>query len=337
MAKNYFNQLPNFEYVNRNKNNTTISDYIVVKNIFKRGKIRSDIIDNLSFFTKYKIIGDDRPDNVAYKVYENADLDWVVLIANNIMDIQNEWPLPQSTFDSFLLEKYDTYDNLHSGIHHYETVEIKTTKNTVALEGGLKTPSTWRTNGNFIQVSKTTINQIYAGSGGVPSTTATVTMNNGIKNLSVGSEITINNVSDTTFNGRFIVTSIYAPTDEITIRFTYELSSLPDVTEPSLNGTEEVIFTVDGNIAVGNAYYYEYYDAGLGNYVTLPSSKVIKAVTNYEYESKIEDAKRNIFILKPDYLPVIFNDMDKIMQYKKGSSQYVSKTLKKAENIKLYQ
>ena len=62
-----------------------------------------------------------------------------------------------------------------------------------------------------------------------------------------------------------------------------------------------------------------------------------KAVTNYEYEIEKENEKRNIFILKPDYLSVIFNDMDEIMPYKKGAAQYVSDTLKKGENIRLYQ
>ena len=59
-------------------------------------------------------------------------------------------------------------------------------------------------------------------------------------------------------------------------------------------------------------------------------------VTNYEYEAKIEDAKRNIFLLKPRYINVVKDDMVEIMTYKKGSSQYVTETLKRAENIKLY-
>ena len=61
-----------------------------------------------------------------------------------------------------------------------------------------------------------------------------------------------------------------------------------------------------------------------------------KAVTNYQYEIEKEDDKRNIFLLKPEYLNVIFNDMDKIMPYKKGAAQYVNSTLKKGENINLY-
>ena len=59
-------------------------------------------------------------------------------------------------------------------------------------------------------------------------------------------------------------------------------------------------------------------------------------VTNYQYEMKKEDAKRNIYLLKPDYLNIIFNDLDDIMPYKKGAAQFVSDTLKKGENIKLY-
>ena len=37
-----------------------ISDYIKVKNLFKRGFLREDIFQNLSFFSKYQIVGDDR-------------------------------------------------------------------------------------------------------------------------------------------------------------------------------------------------------------------------------------------------------------------------------------
>jgi len=338
MAKPYFRQVPNFEYVNRNADSQDISNYIPVKNLFKRGKLRLDIFGNLNFFTKYKIIGNERPDNVAYKIYGDETLDWVVLLSNNILNIQTEWPIPQTSFDSILLEKYGSYENLYSGIHHYETLEIKNSNGVTVLPAGLETPSTWRTNGNFIQVSRTTINQIFAGSAGVPSKTVTVTMNNGIPNLKVGSQIFINNVSERVFNGKFIVTSVLAPFNDIAVSFTYELNEVPFVADPILSssGIEEAIFTVEGNIGVGNAYYYEYYDDGLGYYVTIPSSQVIRAVTNYEYESKIEDDKRNIYILKPQYLNIIFNDMDSIMPYKSGGAQYVSRDLKRGENIRLY-
>ena len=328
MTNSYFRQVPNFEYVNRTKGNKDISNYINVKNLFKRGRIRPDIFGNVSFFTKYNIIGDDRPDNVAYKEYDDSSLDWIVLLSNNIQNVQDEWPLPQSSLDEVLLEKYGTYEKLHSGIHHYETVEIKNSKGGIVLPGGLRTPNKWRTNGNYIQAINTKITQI----SGTDAKVVTVTMNNGIKNLVVGSEVLIEGVNST-YNGRFPVTEVLTIGD-IVIRFKYVLPSIPEVKQPEIKGTEQVTFTVEGTVGTGNAYYYEYYDNN--SYHTIPAANITKAVTNYQYEIDKEDAKRNIFLLKPEYLNVMFNDLDDFMPYKKGAAQYVSNTLKRGENIRLY-
>ena len=330
MKNSYFKQVPNFEYVNRTKGSQDISNYINVKNLFKRGRIRPDIFGNLSFFTKYKIVGDERPDNIAFKEYDDSSLDWVVLLANNMLNVYDEWPLPQNSLDEILLEKYGTYDELYSGVHHYETVEIKNIKGGIILPGGLETPKTWRTNGNYIQAINTKINQIT----GTESKIATVTMYNGIKDLVVGSEVYINNVSSSVYNGRFPVTSVLKVGD-VVIRFTYVLPDIPTVKQPEIGGTEQVTFTVEGTVGTGNAYYYEYYDDNA--YHTIPAANMTQAVTNYQYEIKKEDDKRNIYLLKPDYLNVVFNDMDDFMPYKKGAAQYMSDTLKKGENIKLYQ
>ena len=217
MPKSYFQQVPNFEYVNRTQGNNNISNNINVKNLFKRGKIRPDIFANLNFFTKYKIIGDESPDNVAFKEYGDSNLDWIVLLSNNILNIQDEWPLPQTSLDEVLLEKYETHEKLHS-LHHYETVEITNIKGGVILPGGLETPNKWRTNGNYIQAINTKINQI----SGTESKIATVTMYSGIENLTVGSEVYIQGVSEDTYNGRFAVTEILAVGD-VVIRFKYNL------------------------------------------------------------------------------------------------------------------
>ena len=329
MTQSYFRQVPNLEYVNRTRGNDDISNYINVKNLFKRGKIRPDIFGDLSYFTKYKIIGDERPDNIAWNVYEDSSLDWIVLLSNNILNVQSEWPLPQRALNEFLLDKYETYEKLHS-THHYETIEITNIKGGVILPGGLETPNTWRTNGNYIQAINTNITQI----SGTESKIATVTMNNGIKNLEVGSEVLIQNVNTNVYNGRFAVTEILSVGD-VVIRFKYVLPEIPTNTQPEIGGTEQVTFTVEGNIGTGNAYYYEYYDNN--SYHTVPVAKMTQAVTNYQYEMKKEDDKRNIYVLKSRYLNVIFNDLDEFMPYKKGAAQFVSDTLKRGENIRLYQ
>ena len=220
---NYFSKEPNFEYVSRIPD-SHISDFITVKNLFKRGAIEPDILENLSFHTKYKVRGDDRPDNVAFEYYGTSALDWLVLTCNNIVNIQTEWPMLQNDFDRFLLDKYGTYEKLNE-THHYETKEIKNTKDVIIVPKGLECESD---------------------------------------------------------------------------------------------------------------YTITYFDSNVEREVTVLSADCTTEVTNYTYEERIEDAKRDIYLLKPQYLGVINDDMEIAMEYKKGSTQYVNPTLKQAENIKLY-
>lgn len=217
---NYFRRLPDLEYISRLKD-SKLSDYIVVKNLFKKGILREDIYQNLATFQKYKIIGDERPDNVAKKIYGNSELDWLVLVSNNIINIQTEWPMRQNDFDEHLLLKYGTYQTLYSGIHHYESKEIKDSNGVVILPEGL------------------------------------------------------------------IVDEKY-----------------------------EFLYTNPQGI--------------------LEKRRPGLPITNYDYELKMEDSKRNINILKPKYVNLVIDDLKGIMQYEKGSTQYVSRTLKRADNAKLY-
>ena len=218
----YFRNIPDFEYVSRDANTKQISEYQKVKNLFKRGKLKNDIFKDLTYFTKYKIIGDDRPDNVAFDVYSDETLDWVVLLSNNITNIQTEWPLNHQSFYNFLIDKYGSDEQIYA-VHHYETTEVKNTANTVIVPQGLKVPQN---------------------------------------------------------------------------------------------------------------YSIEFYDANLESYTT--ASNITTEITNYTYETKIEDDKRNIYVLKADYLNTILNDMEESMLYKEGSTQYVSETLVRGENIRLY-
>ena len=140
---NYFNKVPNFEYVSRLPD-AKIGDYFPVKNLFKKGKLREDILQNSAVFEKYQIRGNDRPDNVAYDFYGDSSLDWVVLLSNNILNIQSEWPLPQNDFDAFLVNKYGDYNTLFNGVHHYESLEVKNSSGTIIFPGGLRVQSPYQ-------------------------------------------------------------------------------------------------------------------------------------------------------------------------------------------------
>ena len=118
----YFRQLPNLDYPSLANDRTSAYDYDQVKNIFKRAVLREDVMTSYFQFNQYLIEGDDRPDNVASKVYGDANLDWVVLTTNNVINVRDEWPMSQNDLQNYLTNKYTTAEL--SYVHHYETLKI---------------------------------------------------------------------------------------------------------------------------------------------------------------------------------------------------------------------
>ena len=130
----YFDQFPNILVPSYNSDRTSSNDYVTAKNIFKRGKIRDDFFENAIAFSKFTIQGDDRPDNVAKELYDDSELDWVVLLSNNIISVRDEWPMNGNDLNVYLNEKY-TPERLAS-IKHYETKEIRDSGGKIILEAG---------------------------------------------------------------------------------------------------------------------------------------------------------------------------------------------------------
>ena len=131
---NYFRKLPNLDYPTLLKTKQSNTDYIETKNLFRRVKIREDLFSNFVVFDQYKIIGDERPDNVAEKVYGDDNLDWVILMSNNIIDVKNEWPMTQSDLNTYANEKYTQKELTY--IHHYETIEFRDRNNQLLVPAG---------------------------------------------------------------------------------------------------------------------------------------------------------------------------------------------------------
>jgi len=217
---NYFKQIPDVEYPKLSSDGK-ISEFEKIKNIFKRGTIREDIFEDLSFFEKYNIVGDERPDNVADKIYDDPNLDWIVLLANNITNVYEEWPMPERSFDRYLTDKYGSFENINA-IKHFETEEVKNSSGVVIVKEGLIVPE---------------------------------------------------------------------------------------------------------------SFLISYYDSNLDQQVF--RGNIANPVTNYEYEVRLNEKKRTIFLLKGRYLQIVFDDLETVMRYKKGSTQFVSRTLKRADNTKL--
>ena len=78
--------------------------------------------------------------------------------------------------------------------------------------------------------------------------------------------------------------------------------------------------------------YVQFWDSGLNTMVT--KTQITIPVTNYEYETRRNNEKRSIYVLRPAYLQQFLVDMRKIMRYK-SSTQYVNDRMKKAENLRV--
>jgi hypothetical protein len=208
----YFRELPNLDYQSPLSSKNSSLDYVRVKNLFRRVKLRDDLQNVFTIFNKYIIPDGARPDTIAEELYGSAELDWVVLITGGIVNVREQWPLSDRDLYNFSLNKYGLTDL--NAVKYYVTTEVKDSNNRLILPAGKV----------------------------------------------VDSSFTIPNPS----NG---------------------LATLNPVT----------------------------------------------AVSNYEYEVEKNNKKRELFILKPEYLGLFLTDMRKIMFYDK-SSQYVNERLIKTEN-----
>jgi hypothetical protein len=215
----YFRELPDVEYQSFLSDAISSKDYLLVKNLFRRNKLRDDLQNVFTLFNKYQIPEGARPDVVAEEFYGSAELDWVVLMTAGIINVRDEWPLSNYHLYYHVENKYGV-ENL-SNIHHYETIEVKDSKGRLILPAG------------------------------------------------------------------------------------------KDVNED---------FTLN-------------YSDG-GSKVSLSGSNVRQGVTNWEYETRKNNEKSSIYLLKRGYLQQFLNDMRDIMTYGL-SSEFVNESLIRTENTKV--
>lgn len=133
----YFRELPNISAVSQLPGKTRSDERILIKNFFKRAILRTDIDKAITAYDFRVIKEGERPDIIANKVYDDPELDWVVLITNNITNIRNQWPLSNNDLHNYMLEKYGSEAAL-SDVHHYETIELRDEFNRTVLESGLE-------------------------------------------------------------------------------------------------------------------------------------------------------------------------------------------------------
>ena len=129
----YFRELPDLGYQNFLSNSPSSQSYLIVKNLFRRNKLRDDLQNIFTVFDKYEIMEGARPDTIAEELYGSSELDWVVLITAGIVNVRNEWPLSNKDLYYYALDKYGT--DLNS-VRYYETTEVKDSEDRLILPAG---------------------------------------------------------------------------------------------------------------------------------------------------------------------------------------------------------
>ena len=130
----YFRELPDVQYQSFLSDAISSQDYLRVKNLFRRNKLRDDLQNVFTLFNKYEIPEGARPDTVAEEFYGSATLDWVVLMTAGIINVRDEWPLSNYQLYKYAENKYSV-ENL-SDINYYETKEVKDSNGRLILPAG---------------------------------------------------------------------------------------------------------------------------------------------------------------------------------------------------------
>jgi hypothetical protein len=102
----YFNYFPKTFY----NNDDTKNSVDVVTNIVSRFSFNKLLKQNSSAFYQYELKDSDTPEIVAHKYYGNAERHWIILLFNEIIDPQFDWPLPYKVLNEYIDSKYSSQE-----------------------------------------------------------------------------------------------------------------------------------------------------------------------------------------------------------------------------------
>jgi len=110
----YFEKFPNMIYDVKNNGN-----YKLLPDILRRVKQRNAIKSGQFIFDTYDVKNGEKPEDIAYKWFGDAQLHWVILMTNDVTDRYYQWPMNDAQFEEFIADKYSNPD----AVHHYEVTK----------------------------------------------------------------------------------------------------------------------------------------------------------------------------------------------------------------------
>ena len=125
----YFDMFPNIYYSAKGDGKFTI-----MKDILSRVKLIAKVKENILGFDYYDVQEGETPEMIAHKYYGDVNLHWTILVANDIIDYYEDWPMSTQRFEQFVFDKYEN----PQAIHHYEITQASG-DTTVTIDVGMNT------------------------------------------------------------------------------------------------------------------------------------------------------------------------------------------------------
>ena len=108
------------------------SDYLLVKNIWRRAQILVEYKSQVTLFTEENVRDGERPEDVATRLYRNPFYNWTILVINDITDVYSQWPKSVIQLQNFINDKYDN----PMGTKHHVTTEVKDNNDNIIVPAG---------------------------------------------------------------------------------------------------------------------------------------------------------------------------------------------------------
>ena len=116
------------------------SDYLLVKNIWRRAQILVEYKTQITLFTEENVKDGERPEDVATRLYRNPFYNWTILVINDITDVYSQWPKSVQQLQDFINQKYDN----PMATKHHITTEVKDAKDNIIVPAGKVVPSNYQ-------------------------------------------------------------------------------------------------------------------------------------------------------------------------------------------------
>lgn len=110
----YFGMFPTMFYNMGSVNSPNVKQVV---DITRRVKFKEIVTDDTVFYDDYLVQNGETPEMVSDKFYDSSFFHWVILVANNIVDVKTDWPMNEDVFDKYVVSKYGQ-ENIGAP-HHY--------------------------------------------------------------------------------------------------------------------------------------------------------------------------------------------------------------------------